>query len=208
MNNCRMGKLITLEGPEGAGKTTQSDALLQWLVKAGYDLVVTREPGGTDLGRRIRHMLLDAGSDITDKAEILLYAADRAQHVEKVIIPALRRGRIVLCDRYIDSTTAYQGYARGLGTEFVEQVNRIATGGLVPDLTLIYDIPPDKGMARKKSSLDRLEQEDLEFHRLVREGYLMIARKEPSRVKVINALNDIETVTRESIEAVKTLLRG
>ncbi|HHX95405.1 MAG TPA: dTMP kinase [Clostridia bacterium] len=203
-----MGKLITLEGPEGAGKTTQSDALLQWLVKAGYDLVVTREPGGTDLGRRIRHMLLDAGSDITDKAEILLYAADRAQHVEKVIIPALRRGRIVLCDRYIDSTTAYQGYARGLGTEFVEQVNRIATGGLVPDLTLIYDIPPDKGMARKKSSLDRLEQEDLEFHRLVREGYLMIARKEPSRVKVINALNDIETVTRESIEAVKTLLRG
>jgi dTMP kinase len=208
LNNCRMGKLITLEGPEGAGKTTQSDALLQWLVKAGYDLVVTREPGGTDLGRRIRHMLLDAGSDITDKAEILLYAADRAQHVEKVIIPALRRGRIVLCDRYIDSTTAYQGYARGLGTEFVEQVNRIATGGLVPDLTLIYDIPPDKGMARKKSSLDRLEQEDLEFHRLVREGYLMIARKEPSRVKVINALNDIETVTRESIEAVKTLLRG
>ena len=208
MNNCRMGKLITLEGPEGAGKTTQSDALSQWLVKAGYDLVVTREPGGTDLGRRIRHMLLDAGSDITDKAEILLYAADRAQHVEKVIIPALRRGRIVLCDRYIDSTTAYQGYARGLGTEFVEQVNRIATGGLVPDLTLIYDIPPDKGMARKKSSLDRLEQEDLEFHRLVREGYLMIARKEPSRVKVINALNDIETVTRESIEAVKTLLRG
>ncbi len=208
MNNCGIGKLITLEGPEGAGKTTQSEALLQWLVKAGYNPVVTREPGGTDLGRRIRHMLLDAGSDITDKAEILLYAADRAQHVEKVIIPALRQGRIVLCDRYIDSTTAYQGYARGLGTEFVEQVNRIATGGLVPDLTLIYDIPPDKGIARKKSSLDRLEQEDLEFHRLVREGYLMIARREPSRVKVINALNDIETVTRESVEAVKTLLRG
>ena len=130
MNNCRIGKLITLEGPEGAGKTTQISALLKWLLESGYDPVATREPGGTELGRRIRHMLLDVRSDITDRAEILLYAADRAQHVEKVIIPALDQGKIVLCDRYIDSTMAYQGYARGLGPEFVEQVNTLLLVGL------------------------------------------------------------------------------
>lgn len=209
MNNKRRGKFITLEGPEGAGKSTQCRALVEWLCDAGYDPVTTREPGGTELGRQIRKILLDSGSEIAPVAEILLYAADRAHHVEKVIAPALQEGKIVLCDRYFDSTMAYQGYARGLGTKIVEQINKLSVGEFIPDLTLLYDISAAEGMARKMTkALDRMEQEDLEFHERVRKGYLNIARKDPSRVKVINAGNDLHSVTEESIEALSALLKG
>ncbi len=208
MYNQGLGKLITLEGPEGAGKSTQARVLYLWLQEKGYDPLFTREPGGTDLGSRIRDILLEAGADIAAAAEIFLYGADRAQHVEKVIAPALRQGRIVLCDRYIDSTMAYQGYARGLGIDFVEQVNNLAVGEFIPDLTLLYDIPVSQGMKRKGTRpLDRMELEALEFHQAVREGYLKIAERE-KRVTVIDAGEDYKTVARKSIEAVSKLLKG
>lgn len=208
MSNRGFGKLITLEGPEGSGKSTQARVLYDWLKDQGHDPLLTREPGGTELGRRIRDILLETGQDISPAAEILLYGADRAQHVEKVIAPALRQGRIVLCDRYMDSTTAYQGFARGLGPDFVCQVNRLAVGEFIPDLTLLYDVPVVEGLKRKMTrSLDRIEMETLEFHEAVREGYLCIAETE-ARVRVIDARQDLDTVTRLSIEAVSTLLKG
>lgn len=204
-----IGKLITLEGPEGAGKSTQCVALVRWLREAGYDVVVTREPGGTELGRRIRRILLETELDIAFRAEILLYAADRAQHVEKLIAPALKKGQVVICDRYFDSTMAYQGYGRGLGIELVEQVNNLSVGKVIPDLTLLFDLPVEQGMARKNASdLDRMEKEALEFHRRVREGYLRIAQREPNRVKVIDATKDVDTVTLKTIEAVRALLEA
>ncbi len=209
MKKRNSGKLITLEGPEGAGKSTQCATLVRWLREAGYEYAVTREPGGTEVGESIRRILLDPGLDIATGAEILLYAADRAQHVEKVIAPALEKGKIVVCDRYYDSTMAYQGYARGLGPDFVEQVNKLSVGHFVLDLTLIFDCPVDRGIERKvRKGLDRMEQEDLDFHRRVREGYLKIAEKEPERVKVIDARNDIETVARDAIEAVSAFLKS
>lgn len=209
MNQKTLGKLITLEGPEGAGKTTQCVALVNWLCAAGYDPVVTREPGGTELGRRIRHLLLETELNIAARAEILLYAADRAQHVEKLIQPALEKGKVVLCDRFFDSTMAYQGYARGLGMDFVEQVNKLSVGKVVPDLTLLFDCPADEGMARKATGkLDRMEKEALEFHRQVREGYLRIAEGEPERVRVIDARQGVAAVTRDAIAAVEALLKG
>jgi len=202
-----LGKLITLEGPEGAGKSTQCAALVQWLKKAGYDPVVTREPGGTELGGRIRRILLETDLNISAKAEMLLYAADRAQHVDQLILPALEKGQIVICDRYFDSTMAYQGYARGLGIEFVERVNQLSVGDVVPDLTLLFDLPVEEGMGRKSSgNLDRIEKETLEFHKRVREGYLKIAEQEPERVKIIDAVEDAETVTRKVIETIASLL--
>lgn len=209
MANKPLGKLITLEGPEGAGKSTQCTALVQRLQKLGLDPVVTREPGGTELGVCIRHILLETRLDIAARAEILLYAADRAQHVEKLIAPALEQGKIVVCDRYFDSTMAYQGYARGLGIEFVEQINMLSVGKAIPHLTLLYDLPVEAGMARKSSDkLDRMEIENLEFHRRVREGYLNIAEKEPDRVKVIDAGKDIPRVTAETIAYVEALLKA
>ncbi len=209
MDNNPLGRLITLEGPEGAGKSTQCIALVQWLQERGWNPVVTREPGGTELGTRIRHILLETHLDISARAEILLYAADRAQHVEKLIAPALKQGKIVVCDRYYDSTMAYQGYARGLGIEFVEQVNMLSVGEVIPHLTLLYDLPVEAGMARKSSDeLDRMEIETLEFHRQVREGYLKIAEKEPDRVKVIDAGKDIQIVTRDTIVHVEALLKA
>lgn len=208
MDNKFSGKLITLEGPEGAGKSTQCAAIVKWLQYFGWDTVVTREPGGTDLGVRIRHILLETRLNIAARAEILLYAADRAQHVENLIAPALEQGKIVVCDRYYDSTMAYQGYARGLGIEFVEQVNRLSVGNVVPNLTLLYDLPVEDGMARKPSDeLDRMEIETLEFHRRVREGYLSIAAEEPERVKIIDAGQNIATVTEETIGYVGALLK-
>jgi dTMP kinase len=204
-----LGKLITLEGPEGAGKSTQCAALVKWLCEAGYDPVVTREPGGTELGRRVRQILLETELNIAARAEILLYAADRAQHVEKLIVPALEKGQVVVCDRYFDSTMAYQGYARQLGIDFVEQVNKLSVGTVVPDLTLLFDIPVEEGMARKAAGqLDRMEKETLDFHRRVREGYLRIAESEPARVKVIDARNNMDMVTREAIKAVAALLNS
>jgi len=203
------GKLISFEGPEGSGKSTQAEIIYKWLLKKGYDAVLTWEPGGTELGRMVRDILLNRGLAIGPKAEMLLYGADRAQHVEEVIYPALRKGKIVLCDRYIDSSLAYQAYARGLDVNFVEQVNALASGGLFPDLTLLFDLPIEEGFKRKKrGDFDRIEREGLEFHEAVRKGYLIAAGNNPHRVKVIDASRPLEIVAEAAISAVDQFLKG
>ena len=182
---------ITLEGPEGAGKTTQLRALAGFLRDCGYDVVTTREPGGTAIGDQIRGVLHDtANVAMSPTAEVLLYAASRAQLVAEVIRPALVAGRVVLCDRYADSTMAYQGYGRGLDREALAALTAIATGGLRPDLTLLLDLDVARGLARRRDEgeeMNRLDLETIEFHRRVRTGYLALAAAEPARWRLIDA---------------------
>jgi dTMP kinase len=203
---------ITLEGIEGSGKTTQLPQLRDFLSARGIDCVLTREPGGTPAGGKIRSILLDPESrGLSARAELLLYVADRADHIERVISPALASGKTVLCDRYADATVAYQGYARGLGAELVEAVQRLVLDGLKPDLTLLFDLPPEISLRRAVGALDRgdrcaaesrFEKEDLAFHRRVRYGYLELAGREPERFRVIDAAADAKHVTRSMIDAV------
>lgn len=182
---------ITLEGPDGSGKTTQARLLAEWLREEGYDVVLTREPGGTDIGEQIRAVLHDPRNTAMDaRAEILLYSASRAQHVAQLIRPALAAGKIVVSDRYADSTLAYQGYGRGLDLETLRAITAFATGGLTPDLTLCLDIAPEAGLQRRRSGKEewnRLDAEALEFHRRVRAGYLELAGQEPTRWVIIDA---------------------
>ena len=182
---------ITLEGPEGAGKTTQLRALADFLRGCGYDVVTTREPGGTAIGDQIRHVLHDtANVAMSPTAEVLLYAASRAQLVAEVIQPALAAGRVVLCDRYADSTMAYQGYGRGLDRDALAALTAVATGGLRPDLTLLLDLAGARGLARRRDEgeeMNRLDLETIEFHRRVRAGYLALAAAEPARWQLIDA---------------------
>jgi len=176
---------ITLEGGEGVGKTTQQALLAERLQREGYACVSTREPGGTALGEALRELLLH-GDPLTPLAEMLLYAADRAEHVNKVIAPALAVGQVVICDRFTDSTLAYQGYGRGLNLEQIRQLNHLATGGLQPQLTLWLDLAPEVGLARSRLG-DKLEQEHLEFHRRVYRGFQALAAAEPQRIVRIDA---------------------
>jgi len=196
------GVFITFEGGEGSGKSTQIRMLACRLEGAGMTVRVLREPGGTAPGEAVRHILLDpdhAGLDA--RAELLLYEAARAQLVAEVIEPALKAGEVVLCDRFYDSSTAYQGYGRGLPIDEVTQLNTAATGGLVPDRTLVLDIGPELGIARATThGADRLEGEDRTFHDAVREGFLAIASAEPQRVRVLDATGTVEEVA-EKIEA-------
>ncbi|HBT20737.1 MAG TPA: dTMP kinase [Peptococcaceae bacterium] len=209
MGKNHRGLLISFEGPEGSGKSTQAEIVYKWLLKKGYETILTWEPGGTELGKLVRDILLNRGLFIAPKAEMLLYGADRAQHVEEVIYPALKNGKIVLCDRFIDSSLAYQAYARGLDINFVEQINILASGGLIPDLTLLFDLPIEEGFKRKKrGDFDRIERESLEFHKAVREGYLAVARNNPHRVKLIDASRPLESVAEAAISAVDEFLKG
>ena len=203
---------ITLEGIEGSGKTTQLPHLRDFVTSRGIECVVTREPGGTPAGGKIRSILLDPESrGISARAELLLYVADRADHIERVISPALTSGKTVLCDRYADATVAYQGYARGLGAELVEAVQRLVLDDLKPDLTLLFDLAPEISLRRAAGALDRgdrpaaesrFEEEDFAFHRRVRAGYLELAGREPERFRVIDAAADLQHVTRSMIDAV------
>jgi dTMP kinase len=207
------GKLIVFEGVEGCGKTTQIEQTRQWLADLSSSIVVTRQPGGTELGRELREILLHSPvNSINPHAELLLYAADRAQHLVEVIKPAIDRGAIVLCDRYTSSTIAYQGYGRGLDLALIETLNQLATGGLEPDLTLWLDIDVEIGLNRVKSRLknlylnftrgvcteaqppDRLEQDTLDFHRLVQQGYQKLALQHPQKIHRIDASLTIEAV--------------
>ncbi len=201
---------ITLEGPEGSGKTTQAHLLAGYLLREGYEVVLAREPGGTPIGDQIRAVLHDpANREMDPWAEVFLYAASRAQLVAQVIRPALAAGRLVVCDRFYDSTLAYQGYGRGLSLETLRQITRIATRGLVPDLTLYLDIRPDQGLQRRLlggEEWNRLDQEALEFHHRVRAGYLELASLEPQRWVILDASRPIEEVHQAIQAAVKARL--
>jgi dTMP kinase len=206
------GWFITLEGPEGSGKTTQLRLLIPWLSEAGYEVLVTREPGGTPIGELIRDLLHDCSrTEMTSETEILLYSASRAQHVAQVIRPALAKGQVVLCDRFFDSTYAYQGYGRGLSLDALRRITSFATQGLVPDLTLYLDVPPEIGLRRREESgeaMNRLDRETLAFHRRVREGYLALIAEDPRRWSCVDATEGIEGVQVQMRETVMTSLQG
>lgn len=198
-----MGLFVTLEGVEGCGKTTQARLLKEYLEAKGHEVVALREPGGTGLGERIRDILLNSSDEeITPVAELFLYEAARAQLVTMVIAPTLELGKTVICDRFIDSTVAYQGFGRGIDAGAVSGVNMVATGGLVPDLTLLIDCEPKEGLRRAWDRIksaggsreDRFEREALAFHEKVREGYLELAETESGRVKVVDGNASVEEV--------------
>jgi dTMP kinase len=202
----RRGLFITFEGVEGAGKSTQIRQLAASLEKEGVSVLITREPGGTPISERIREVLLERQHHkMVSTTELLLYAAARSQHVAQCIAPALAKGQIVISDRFGDATVAYQGHGRGLDLELIHHLNRVATDGLVPDLTIVLDVPVKVGLGRarrRRRSMDRLEMEDFEFHQRVREGYLTIAREEPHRVKVIDSEQNFKLVRDEIRELV------
>jgi dTMP kinase len=202
----RRGRLIAFEGVEGAGKSTQVEPLRQALEKAGSRVVTTREPGGTPVGEQVRSILLDPASTLDPRTEALLFAAARAQLVEQVIRPALERGEVVLCDRYVDSSLAYQGAGRGLGLEPVAAINRFATGGLVPDLVVLLRLDPVEGLARGRGSRDRMERQDLEFHRRVAQGFMDLATADPDRFAVVDAAAPTDQVAAEVRAAVLRVL--
>jgi dTMP kinase len=204
----RSGVLIAFEGVEGAGKSTQLDLLRCELERRGREVVVTREPGGTPVGERVRAVLLDPAVDLHPRAEALLFAAARAQLVEQVIRSALQRGAVVLCDRYLHSSLAYQGGGRGLGRAPVEEVNRFATGGLPPDLVVLLDLDPAEGLGRVGGRRDRIEVEDLGFHRRVRDAFRELAAGDPGRFAVVDAAAPVDQVAAGVLAAVLPRLEG
>jgi dTMP kinase len=210
----RRGLFLTFEGPEGSGKSTQLRLLAARLRAMGHEVLETAEPGGTPIGLQIRRILLDASNhDLCPTAELLLMFASRAQNVDQWILPALAAGRIVISDRFTDSTLVYQGVARGMGSEVVYEVDRIACRGLVPDLTLVIDIDTETGLKRansrnreKQDVETRMEEQDLSFHRKVREAYRQLASDEPKRVRLIDGSRDEAAVAEEVWKAVRPLL--
>ncbi len=211
----RRGKFITLEGPEGSGKSTHARSLAERMAAAGYPVVAARDPGGTPLGEAVRRLLQEApeGEPMSAEAELCLFLASRAQLVARVILPALERGTHVVCDRFADSTLAYQGYGRGLDLERILAANALAAQRLTPDLTLLLDIPVDEGMARlhvrnagDASRRDRIEREALDFHERVRAGFLDLARRWPDRIRRLDASGAPAEVDGEIWRAVKHVL--
>jgi dTMP kinase len=202
-----VNKLITFEGIEGSGKSTQMGLVAEHLIKMNAPLCITQEPSGTDIGRKIGGILFNRGHYyMCAETEAFLFCAARAQHVREVIIPALKQDQIVLCDRFSDATFAYQGFGRGLNSEFIKLINDYSSMMLKPNLTLLFDLPVDVGLQRamdrdnllKESSLsDRFERENLDFHNRVREGYLKLYKNEPERVHLIDAARDIDTIQEE-----------
>ena len=206
------GAFITFEGIDGCGKSTQMRLLASQLRMRGLEVVTTREPGGTPLGKRLRTVLLDPQIEVDPLAELLLFAADRAQHVRTMLRPAIESGSVVLSDRYADATAAYQGAGRNFTTEMITEVINLATGGLKPDLTLIFDLPVEECLARMSrrtendNVTDRLDAEDAAFHTRVRNAYLQLAADEPDRVRVINASGSINETHDRVIEIVTPFL--
>lgn len=209
------GFFITFEGLEGSGKTTQAARLVAALREKGYSAVGTREPGGTKIGEALRGILLDhTRTEMSPLTEVLLFAAIRAQHIAQLIRPMLEEGGIVVCDRFVDASIAYQGYGRGMHLTMVREVNEIATWGVKPDITLYLDIEADKGLARMRRRLeeqenipDRMEREEREFYEKVRQGYQEIGRDEPGRVRVFNADQNEDTLHDKILDVVLRELR-
>jgi len=199
------GVFITFEGVEGAGKTTQIALLHDALAAAGRRVYVTREPGGEPVAEAIRGVLLSASHPVTPAAELLLFMAARAQMVERVLRPHLDAGEVVLCDRYTDSSVAYQGYARAQDLEMVRRLNTFATGGLTPDRTILLDLDPETGLARQ-SDRNRMEAESLAFHRRVREGYLAEAGRDPARFRILDATRPVAEIHADILATAQEIL--
>ncbi len=205
-----MSLFITFEGPDGSGKTTQARMLAEYLQSRGLPVLHTREPGGTAISEQIRQVVLSAhNQSIQQETEALLFSAARAQIVAELIRPALAAGKIVVCDRYADSTMAYQGYGLGLDLDALRAITRFATGGLAPDLTFYVDVPVDVGLARRhRGETNRLDQKDLEYHARVREGFLKMAREEPQRWIVIDGTRSVDQVQQEIRSRLEARLEG
>ncbi|WP_235794135.1 dTMP kinase [Streptococcus pneumoniae] len=207
MNN--MAAFITFEGPEGSGKTTVLNQINK-LLSENYNVISTREPGGVSTGEEIRNILLD-GENIDIRTEALLFAASRREHLVEKVIPALKNNKVVLCDRYIDSSLAYQGYARGIGIEEVKKINEFAINGLYPDLTIYLDIDAEVGRERilkNQRSQNRLDKETLTFHQKVIEGYKILIKTNPERFKVVDATQSIESVISDTYEIILSYLKN
>ncbi|MDE6357900.1 MAG: dTMP kinase [Eubacteriales bacterium] len=203
------GLFITMEGTDGSGKSTQINMLKEYLEKKGYDVVFVREPGGTKIGEKIREIILDPeNNEMEHITEALLYASSRAQLVNQVILPALKNGKVVLCDRFVDSSIVYQGIARDLGEDTIAKINRIATGGLKPDITIFLNLSPEKAMERKKQQkeLDRLENEKQYFYNQVYYGYKNLAKKNSKRIKTIDASKNIEDIYNDIITVIEKFI--
>lgn len=204
------GKFITFEGPEGSGKSTVIKAVVEFLTHEGYDILSTREPGGIKIAEDIRNIILSKENTMMcAQAEALLFAAARAQHLHEIILPGLEQNKIILCDRFIDSSLAYQGYARGLGVDAVYQINKFAIGNRLPDLTIFIDVPPRVGLSRvfnNSRDVDRLDLETIEFHDKVYEGYKQLAKRFEDRFVIIDGTNAVETVIEDTIQIIKTYI--
>lgn len=201
------GLFITFEGADGCGKTTQLKLLKTYLENNGYDVVVTREPGGKGLGEKFREILLNYDGVVSDRCETFLFLADRAQNIDTIVKPAVASGKIVLCDRHIDSSVAYQGYGRGLDIQQIKELNTLATGGNLPDLTLIFDIDIETSMQRVGNEKDRMESSGMEFFNRVRNGYLQLAKQEPERIKVVEAKGSIDEIHAKVLDIFKILCK-
>ncbi len=197
------GLFITFEGADGCGKTTQIKLLDEYLRAKGYKTLLTREPGAKGLGVKLREILLNYDGEVSPQCESFLFLADRAQHVDCIIKPALKEGVIVLCDRHTDSTVAYQGYGRGLDIEQIRKLNEIAVSGLKPDLTFVFDVDVETSQSRVGAEKDRMESAGIEFFERVRKGFLEIAKNEPERVKVIDSTQTIEAIHNKVVELVQ-----
>lgn len=196
------GLFITFEGGDGCGKTTQIKLLDEYLRNKGYKTLLTREPGSKGLGVKLREILLNYDGEVSPTCESFLFLADRAQHVDCIIKPALKEGVVVLCDRHTDSTVAYQGYGRGLDLERIYELNKIATGGLKPNLTIVLDVDVETSQKRVGAEKDRMESAGIEFFQKVRKGFLEIAKQEPERVKVVDSTQTIEEIHKQILELV------
>lgn len=193
------GLFITFEGPDGCGKTTQMKLLAEYFEKKGKEVVLTREPGGKGLGEKVREILLNYDGKVSDRCESFLFLADRAQNIDIIVNPAVKEGKIVLCDRHIDSTVAYQGYGRGLNIDRINMLNNLATNGKKPDLTFVFDVDVETSMKRVGKEKDRMESAGIDFHNRVRKGYLELAKQEPKRIKVLDATKSIEEIHKDVI---------
>ncbi|AOY75473.1 dTMP kinase [Clostridium formicaceticum] len=195
----KKGLFISIEGLDGAGKSTQMQFMKSFFQEKGLEVLITREPGGTIIGEKVRSIILDKQhEEMASTTEALLYAASRAQHVTQVILPALKEGKVVLCDRFVDSSIAYQGVGRQLGYHVIKTINDFATQGLSPDLTIFFDIPPEVTLQRiNREEVDRLEQEKIDFHRAVYDAYIDLAKQDSARIKVIKADRAIDGIKKD-----------